>query len=226
MPLSWREVSRLRSLGARAIGQQGPSPSVLVVVEAPELCALVMRGWRKRSDFVCVEDAASALTRLEGGAFAGVVCSRALGGQHDAGFRVLSVALRRQPGLPLAMVVDASDSVTVNRAAALGITLLWQPFSGRHFSSFFERMTARAEGVEHLAASLSALARKWRLRPRENELLMLLVAGHGRASICARTGYGVATYRTYVSRLLARAGCTRTSEVALAVLRSAIALPL
>lgn len=190
----------------------------------PEMRALVLRSWRKPSDFVCVEDAASALACLEGGAFAGVVCSRALGDDRDGGFRVLSVASRRKPGIPLAMVLEATDSVTVNRAAALGITLLCQPFSHRHLSSFFERVTARVEGVEHLAASLSVLARKWRLRPRENELLMLLIAGHDRASICASTGYGVATYRTYVSRLLARTGCTRTTEVALTVFRCATTL--
>ena len=165
-----------------------------------------------------------ALALVERGAFAGVVCSRALGDARDAGYAVLSLAARRSPGIPLAMVVDASDRVTVNRVAALGITLLCQPFSSRHLAAFVDRVRARAARVEHLAATVTVLARQWRLRPREQELLALLVAGHDRASICAATGYGLATYRTYVSRLLARAGYMRTSDVALAVFRSATAL--
>ncbi len=44
------------------------------------------------------------------------------------------------------------------------------------------------------------MAEEWELRPRERELLTLLIAGAEREEVCARAGYGMATYKTYVTR--------------------------
>ena len=64
---------------------------------------------------------------------------------------------------------------------------------------------------------------EWELRPRERELLVLLLAGADREEVCARAGYGTATYKTYVNRLLSRAGCARTSDLVLQLLRGSAA---
>ncbi|CAN5683078.1 hypothetical protein BH11MYX4_BH11MYX4_35200 [soil metagenome] len=172
---------------------------------------------------MCAEDVDTALGLLESRVFAGIIAGLSLGPRVEGGLEVLRAAVRRQPGVPLAMVTRTSDPATVNRVASLGATILCTPFTTRHLRPFLDRMTARVALVDHLASTVTAVAEEWDLRPRERELLMLLVAGQSPERICARAGYGKATYKTYVNRLLARASCARTSDVALAVLRRATA---
>ena len=208
-------------LPRRLRGASAPLPRVVVVTDRRRVLEFLSRAWQRRAEVLGATTLETAALHLEVGSLAGVVSAVSVGTQGECGYEVLRSAARRCPGVPLALIVESLERVRVNGVAALGAALFLEPFFARDVATFLDRVQARAAGVEKLAATSTALAREWGLRPRERELLLLLVAGHGRERICATTGYGGATYKTYVNRLLARSRCLRTTDVVLAVFRHA-----
>ncbi len=218
------QARRQPQVVARALPSHRPALLRLLIDDRDRISAQLLRVCRERVNVTCAEDDGMALALVERAAVDGIICVPSLvAGRTDAGYEILLQASRRSPGLPVAMLVDKCERRAVNRVAALGGVLLCSPVSARHLVPFLDRVVAGAASRERLAHTALAFARKWQLAPRERELMLHLVAGHDPGGICERAGYGRATYKTYVKRLLARSGCLRTSDVALVVLRATAA---
>jgi len=217
---SLRDDSLADSVGA--VRRSTARPLVLLVEECAVSRALLVRSARGSADLLCAGGLEEGMELVRGHVVGGVITSFALRSHPEGGVVLARAVARRSPGVPVAMVVRQSDAATVNRVISLGATVLCQPFAARHLRPFLDRLTARATGFERLAAIVSAVAEEWELRPRERELLVFLLAGTDREQICARAGYGTATYKTHVNRLLARAGCARTSDLVVQLLRRSV----
>lgn len=168
-------------------------PLVLLVEECAISRALLVRSARRSAELLCAGGLEEAIQVVRRQVLGGVITCFALRSHPEAGMVLARAAARRSPGAPIAIVVRQSDAATVNRVVSLGATIICQPFSATHLRPFLDRLAAHAAGIERLAAIVSAVAVEWELRPRERELLVLLLAGADREEVCSRAGYRTAT---------------------------------
>lgn len=143
-----------------------------------------------------------------------------LGSQPRSGLHVLSAVRRVFPSVPAALVTGSNDRDVINRAATLSATYLCKPFGPEQIVAFLDRVSAAdAELDERLANRMSALARRWNLAPRETEVLAWLLTGRSReAYLASHEGVTPLMWRGQVSRLLRKAGFSRTRDLVTEIL--------
>lgn len=134
----------------------------------------------------------------------------------------LLAELRASGRLPPALVVAApADRGALLRAHDLGARCLPGPLEEAQLDLF----AARALAVERcpdpgLRAILEAFVGRWRLRPREAELLGLASLGHERGRLPAETGAAPDTVKDRVRALLRRTGARSFEELVRSVRRA------
>jgi len=193
----------------------------LLVVEDDALARRALVRMLRERDVVAVADAREASAALESTTFGGLISDLKLDEDPQGGFHIAVAFRARFPIAPIAIATAGCEPWAVNRTAALGATFVAKPFGMAALEPFLDRVSAASLGIGHLSAAISSRADAWDVHGRVRELLAYLVAGADEESILARTGYGHATYKTYVNKLLKAANCARTSDVVTIVLRAA-----
>jgi DNA-binding NarL/FixJ family response regulator len=133
----------------------------------------------------------------------------------------LSLARRmraHRPGLELMLFTGNDDPALVDEAARIGVTCAHKA-AGFAMLERFARTCARLAAPELPAqARIEVVSRRYRLSPRERELLTHATNGLTRAQAAAQMGITDATARTYVNGLLAKTPHRRLTQLVAEVL--------
>lgn len=143
-----------------------------------------------------------------------------LGDHGNGGFELAQLATKDYPGVPIAIITGGISPDVVNRAAALGVTLVSKPLGEQELLPFLQRVIAREHGFNRdFADRLDAVSREWKLSPREHEIVAWFVSGGSREGYLRFTGLAETTLKTHVKHLLAKTQRQSIPDVVSAALR-------
>lgn len=152
--------------------------------------------------------------------WSGFLIDVSLGSDSRAGLHVLAAARRVFPSVPAAVVTASTEREVINQAATLSATFVCKPFGTSELTTFLERVMAAEAGLdERLEGRLHELARRWDLTRRETDILAWMLAGRTRDSYLAKHDLSASAWRGAVTKLLAKAGTSRISDLVLTVFR-------
>ena len=144
-----------------------------------------------------------------------------------AGLEFASEVLHAAPATPIVVVAKHPRARWVNRAAALGISMVCKPASIDALKPFIRRALDAEllqQGTDtRLLVSLEAEVLRAELGTlRAAELLRLAVAGHSRAQVEAAMKIGSNCYAYHVGQLLRSTGAPDLQALVIRILRNAL----
>ncbi len=130
------------------------------------------------------------------------------------------------PRTPVLVVCDEPVVPMLNEAFVAGIALVRVPLGQPELVAFARRVAlAPSDGSTLLATVVEACARRWRLSPRETELLARAVNGTARDALVSSMGVSENTLKTQIRTLLRKADSNHLDELVADVLREALHAP-
>lgn len=194
----------------------------LLVVDDEELSRRALQRLLSRYRALRVADSVdAALVELRARKdWCGFAFDVSLGSSPEGGLDLLSLVHADFPGVPAAIITGHISPRIVNRAAALGATVLSKPLGEVELLPFLQRVTSCEHGfAQDFSERLGAVTRGWRLSPREHEALAWFVSGGTRESYIASTGIAETTLKTHVRHMLAKTGTGSIAELVTVALR-------
>lgn len=171
-------------------------------------------------------DLTEASARIFGGAAVApsLVLDAALGWQHVTAF--VDDVRARDPRIPALVVCEGPVVPMLNEAFVAGISVVRAPLGQPELVAFARRVAlATSDGSALLATVVEACARRWRLSPRETELLARAVDGTARDALVSSMGVSENTLKTQIRTLLRKADSNHLDELVGDVLREALHAP-
>ncbi len=109
----------------------------------------------------------------------------------------------------------------INRAATLGAHVALKPISGAMLDDFVKSLVPRKEGVPARQVIVEREAARWKLTPREKEIVQLHVDGKTREEIIKTLGISSKTYANHVTSILTKTDLSNMSALAIRLLLEA-----
>jgi DNA-binding NarL/FixJ family response regulator len=150
-----------------------------------------------------------------GASWDGFVIDVGLG--DGSGLDVLASARHTHKKTPAVILSGQLDRDAVNRAAILDARFVCKPCGTSELAPFVSDVLARTTGDRVYAATERARHR-WRLSPREAEILEFALRGRPREEYVDLMGISVNTYKTHVRKLLDKADYDNLSSLAIDLL--------
>lgn len=130
------------------------------------------------------------------------------------GLEILAALRDRYSHVPALLVSKRMNREIVNRAAALGATIVGKPFGEPELAPFLQRVVGGQHGFsDEFVARLAQVSRSWRLSPREHEILAWHLAGGTREEYLKKSGVAESTFKTHVKRMLSKADAENLAQL-------------
>ncbi len=106
----------------------------------------------------------------------------------------------------------------INRAATLGAHVALKPISASMLDEFVRALVPRTPGVDARTHIVEREAARWKLTPREKEIVQLHVDGRTREEIIRTLGISSKTYANHVTSILTKTDLSNMSALAIRLL--------
>jgi DNA-binding NarL/FixJ family response regulator len=145
------------------------------------------------------------------------------GKKANSAFAIFAIASKQFPRAQVGIIADECNRALVNAAALRGATLICTPFGQRELQGLLARSTARSHG-EVLREALARTTARFRLSPREHQILSWLTDGGTRGGYVRDSGVSANTVKAQIRGLLAKTSAPDTKTVVTDLLRLASTL--
>jgi two-component system, NarL family, response regulator DevR len=109
----------------------------------------------------------------------------------------------------------------INRAATLGAHVALKPISPAMLDDFVRSLLPRGEPNDARSRIVEREATRWKLTPREKEIVRLHVDGNTREEIIRKLGISSKTYANHVTSILTKTDLANMSALAIRLLLEA-----
>lgn len=125
-----------------------------------------------------------------------------------SGLDLLEWARARGDTTPALVMTGSADRTPANAAQELGAEFVYKPFSVANLRAFLARCGSARAPVEARAPkyNVDAFVRRYRLTPRQAQIVTAMAAGVERPGLAAALGVTENTIKTLVRRMLDRTG--------------------
>jgi DNA-binding NarL/FixJ family response regulator len=191
----------------------------LVVDDDDNIARMISRALERHRPTRSAGTCARALSVLDE-QLAGLVVDMGL--PDGDGLTVLEVALVQRPSLPALVLTGSDDPRYTHEAFRLGASYLRKPGELSEIHEFARRAVADARGdEERTRAAIDVWVKRYRLTPREAEIIGAAMDGTDHARLAALAGVTVGTIKNQVHRLLCKVGTASLQELVRQILRTA-----